>query len=109
MSWFVSWLAGYVLPALVAILTPIVIAVIKWLITEFEMRVPKAMLPTIAPIVGAILEAALSIVSQATGIPGLPPGISGALLGAVGNWLRELVDQWKKHFQTETPATVSGI
>jgi hypothetical protein len=109
MSWLFSWFAGYVMPALVAVLTPIVIAAIKWLIAEFEMTVPKAMLPTIAPIVGAILEAALGMVSQAAGIPGLPPGISGALLGAVGNWLRELVDQWKKHFQSETPATVSGI
>jgi hypothetical protein len=104
-----SWVAGYVAPAIIAVLTPVVIAGIKWVIVTFEMKVPKALLPTLAPVVGAVLEAALNAVSQVTGLPGLPPGLSGVILGAVGNWLREFVDQWKQHFQAPGGRSVTAI
>lgn len=109
MSWLMSWLVGYVAPALIAILTPIVLAAIKWAIVAFEMRVPKALLPTLAPVVGAVLEAALAAVSQVSGLPGLPPGLSGVVLGAVGNWLREFVDQWRKHFQSDDGNPIAAM
>jgi hypothetical protein len=108
-SWLMSWLVGYVAPAFIAIMTPLVIAAIKWVIVTFEMKVPKALLPTLAPIVGAVLEAALSAVSQASGLPGLPPGLSGVVLGAVGNWLREFVDQWRKHFQSSEGNSIAAM
>jgi hypothetical protein len=104
-----SWLVGYAAPAFVAIMTPLVISAIKWVIVAFEMKVPKALLPTLAPIVGAVLEAALNAVSQASGLPGLPPGLSGVVLGAVGNWLREFVDQWRKHFQSSDGNPVAAM
>jgi hypothetical protein len=106
MSWIVNWMAGYVVPAVVAVLTPAVMAGIKRLIGEFEDRVPKAMIPTVAPIVGMLIELALNLLTGLQGIPGLPPAISGAVLGAVGVWVREFLDQWKKAFQQPPPSAI---
>ena len=70
--------------AIIPILTPMIIAVIKW----GAPKIPKAILPVLCPIIGA----ALDIVGYYAGItPGT--GIAGAVLGASGLWLRELIDQ----------------
>lgn len=79
-------LLGWVNLIIVA-LTPIVIAGIK----KLAPRIPTMLLPFIAPLIGLALN---YIASFATGHAANP--IVGAVAGALGVWLRELVDQTKK-------------
>lgn len=79
-------LLGWVNMVIVA-LTPIVIAGIKKLVPV----IPGVMFPFIAPVVGLILN---WISTFATGHAADP--VVGAITGALGLWLRELVDQTKQ-------------
>lgn len=72
-------------------LIPVVTPVVIWAIRLAVPKIPKMMLPILAPLVGA----AADIAAYYAGLSGLAP-LWGALLGAVGVWLRELVDQAKK-------------
>lgn len=92
MGTVLEWIASYVVPAMLAVLTPVILAGVTKLVAFLKGRIPKAAYPTVAPILGALLE----FISGIQVIPGLPPGVSGMILGAVGTWLRELVDQWRK-------------
>lgn len=103
METVLGWLAGYVVPALITILTPLVLAGIKKAIAALDARLPKAAYPTVAPVLGALLE----IVAGMHSLPGLPPGVGGAILGAVGTWLREFYDQWRRHIDPDYSAKVA--
>jgi hypothetical protein len=74
--------------SLIALAVPILISLTKLLLPS----IPKVALPILAPILGA----ALAIVGYYTGLMGESHPLIGALLGAVGVWLREVVDQLKK-------------
>ncbi len=81
-----EWLTPLV-TTLIAALTPVLIAGAKALAPAF----PRRLIPILAPILGAALE----IVGYYAGLTAGNP-LVGALLGAVGVWLRELVDQLRQ-------------
>lgn len=74
-------------------IVPAVILLIKTLVP----RLPKALLPILAPLVGAALE----IVGYYSGLTG-GSVVTGAVLGALGVWLREVLDQLKQVAQRAT-------
>lgn len=82
------------LAALIPFAVPLVIAVIKGIVP----KIPKVALPILAPIAGAGLDIALHL---ATGVS--PGTITGALLGAAGVGIREIVDQIKQRLASDTP------
>ena len=55
-------------------------------------KIPKVVLPILAPFLGAGVEILLYLV----GASGTSNPILGAILGGLGVWLREVVDQLKK-------------
>lgn len=77
-------------------ITPVIIAVIKWLVP----KVPKVVLPLLAPILGIALD---QLVAFMTGHQGNL--VLAALLGASGLWLREAIDQAKKQLDAEPRIT----
>ena len=84
MDWLVSWL----LPSVVAVLGPAVVAGAKHFVPVAMEKVPKAMLPTVASLVSG---AAAMLVGFS--IPGVPPAVSAALVGLAGVGIREVYDQ----------------
>lgn len=80
-----NWVS--LIPGLIPVLTPVVIAAVKRLIA----RIPTMWLPVLAPFVGGLLDAALA---YASGNPVNP--LFGAALGLAGVGVREIVDQAKK-------------
>lgn len=72
---------------IIPILTPIIIAGIKWGVP----KIPKKLLPILTPIVGAGLE----IIMHYAGVE-TTGGLGGAILGASGSAVREAFDQMKK-------------
>ncbi len=77
---------------LIPVLVPVLIAGVKWLLP----KIPAVALPILAPVLGAALDIVLHY-AGATGSNGL----LGAVLGAAGVGLREVVDQVKKLQPTE--------
>lgn len=77
-----NWFDG-----LIPLLAPALIALVK----VFVPRIPKALLPWLAPLLGA----AVDWVGQLAGLSAGNP-VMGALLGAAGVAVREAVDQAKK-------------
>jgi hypothetical protein len=76
-------------PLLVPILTPAIVPLALALAKVAFPRLPKVWLPILAPLLGALLEIVATFsVDQNT--------LLGAGLGALGVWLREVVDQIKK-------------
>ena len=73
---------------IIALVVPLLICGVKLLIP----KVPKALLPILAPVFGAGLE----IVLYSAGASGAANPVAGAILGGLGVWLREVVDQLKK-------------
>lgn len=73
--------------AIIPIVTPLIIAGIKWGIP----RVPTKLLPILAPILGMALDLVLHFAAGTNLNP-----TAGALLGMAGVGLREAVDQVKK-------------
>ena len=76
------------LTSLIPVLTPIVIAAAKWAVPQ----IPKVALPVVAPVLGA----ALDIAAYYAGVTATADPARGALLGAAGVWVREVIDQVKK-------------
>lgn len=74
-------------PVLIPVLVPVVIALLKWAVG----RMPKWLLPILAPLLGAAADIASS---YATGTA-LGP-VWAAALGLAGVGLREIVDQARK-------------
>jgi hypothetical protein len=72
-----------ILPAVV----PLLIALTKWAVP----RIPRAAIPVLAPILGAGLEVLGYYAGVTSGNP-----VAGAVMGALGVWLREVVDQLKQ-------------
>ncbi len=77
---------------LVPVLVPVAIAVLKF----FVPRIPRAWLPILAPLLGALIDIAAT--SQVG--PGTP---LAALLGSAGVGLREILDQVRKSLDTADP------
>jgi hypothetical protein len=76
---------------MIPVLVPVIIAAVKWALP----KVPAVALPILAPVLGAAME----IVLHFAGVSG-SNGVLGAVLGAAGVGLREVIDQIKK-LQTE--------
>lgn len=72
---------------LIPVLVPVIIAGVKWALP----KVPPFALPILAPLLGAGLD----IVLHYAGVTS-SNGVLGAVLGAAGVGLREVVDQVKK-------------
>lgn len=73
--------------AIITAVVPVLILVTKTLIP----KIPKFLLPILAPILGAGMDIALHFAGASTaGV------IMGAVMGGLGTWLRETVDQLKK-------------
>jgi hypothetical protein len=84
------------LSQLITYLTPIVVPII--IVYVKKLPIPDWMLPTIvAPVLGILAE----LINQFT-TGGGQGVLIGGLLGGVGVWLREIVDQLKK--AATTPA-----
>lgn len=71
---------------IITVLTPLVIAGLKWGIP----KIPKALLPFIAPVVGVILDQVLAFTTAHQSNL-----VIGAIAGALGVWLREATVQAK--------------
>jgi hypothetical protein len=72
---------------LIPVLVPVIIAGVKWALP----KIPPIALPILAPVLGAGLD----IVLHYAGVTS-SNGVLGAVLGAAGVGLREVVDQVKK-------------
>ena len=72
---------------LIVPVVPVLIAILKILVP----KIPKAALPIMAPLLGAALDIAASYLGTGTANP-----VWGAVLGAAGVGLREIVDQMRK-------------
>jgi hypothetical protein len=72
--------------SMIPVLVPILIAALKLLAP----KIPKALLPIIAPILGGLADAVLAWVAGGT-----PNPVLGAALGSAGVGLREIVNQWR--------------
>ena len=81
--------------ALITFLVPMLI----WGTKSLLPKIPKAVLPILAPLLGAGLE----LIPYLTGISGTGNPVLGAIFGGLGVWLREVVDQLKKQV-VGTPA-----
>ncbi len=68
----------------IAVVTPLAIALVKWGVP----KVPKLLLPSLAPFVGIALGFALNAVGMAH-----VTWVDGALLGGFGVAIREVLDQ----------------
>lgn len=77
-----DWILG-----IIPILTPIIVSVIKW----GAPKIPTFLLPVLCPLLGAALEIVLHFAGAVS-----TAGVTGAILGASGLWLRELIDQLGK-------------
>lgn len=76
-------------------LTPLVIPIILMLVKVYILpRIPSALIPTLAPILGAASE----ILNQYTSGNEVGAGttVVGVILGAAGVCVREILDQVKK-------------
>jgi hypothetical protein len=76
------------LHVLIPLLVPMLLAGVKWTLP----LIPRAVIPILAPIVGAGLEVLGWWVGQAP----TPSPLQGALLGALGVFVREVYDQLRK-------------
>lgn len=74
--------------SLIPVLVPLLIALAKWGVP----RVPKVWLPILAPILGAGVD----VLAYVVGLQDAANPVLGAVLGAVGIALREILDQLKK-------------
>jgi len=69
-------------------LVPVLIAVAKAVIPRF----PRRIIPLLVPALGAALDYA----GYFAGALGTSRPLAGAILGALGLWLREVIDQLKQ-------------
>ena len=68
----------------IAIVSPIIIYIVRWLVP----KIPAPVLPVIAPVVGVLLGLIVNGVTKAH-----LGWIDTAMFGALGVWVRELVNQ----------------
>ena len=85
--------------ALIPVLVPLLIALAKWGVP----RVPKVWLPILAPVLGAGVD----VLAYVVGLQDAANPVLGAVLGAVGIALREILDQLKKAMMGGAPPTVT--
>lgn len=78
--------------SLVAVLTPLMIAGVKFLGGKVLPKLPKAILPALAPFVGMLIAYLFKVV----GFEDVTTGWGAALYGLAGVAVREFVDQIKK-------------
>ena len=74
--------------SLIPVLVPLLIALAKWGVP----RVPKVWLPILAPVLGAGVD----VLAYVVGLQDAANPVLGAVLGAVGVALREILDQLKQ-------------
>jgi hypothetical protein len=82
---------------LIAGLVPVLIAATKALVPRF----PRRIIPLIVPALGA----ALDYLGYFGGLLGSSRPLSGAILGALGLWLREVIDQLRRRQADEDDGT----
>lgn len=88
-----EWLVSFLLPVFIPVLSTLAVAGAKY-VADLSFKVlPSQYLPAISMLAGALLEA----LAATPVIPGVPTGISGAVLGLAGVGVRELVDQLRKN------------
>lgn len=75
------------LPGIIVAGVPILLYIVKLLIP----KIPKWLIPILAPVLGGLVDAAIAYGSGGTANP-----IVGAFLGSAGVGLREIIDQLKK-------------
>lgn len=93
-----SWILTLVMPVVVPVLSTLVVAGAKKAAEVIGKKVPTNYLPAVAMAVGALVES----LAQTQVIPGVPSAVSGAVLGAAGIGVRELLDQLR--YKGVTPA-----
>lgn len=76
---------------LIAVITPFVVALIGKAAATWLPKVPKIVLPLIAPFVGVAVAYALNLAGL-----DVTQGLGAAVWGAVGVWVREIADQTRK-------------
>lgn len=79
---------------MIPILVPAIIALLKAMIP----KLPSRLIPFLAPIIGALIDVLLNLGDLGGGF-----GAIGALFGASGVGVREIVDQTKKTSVTPVP------
>jgi hypothetical protein len=89
-----EWIAQLIAGTVITALTPVVLRYGKAIAAAISSRIPKAMIPTVAPLIGFLLELLMSV----SGGPDLP-GWAGPLAGALAVFLREFLDQWAKYLR----------
>lgn len=91
----------FLLPYLVQFATPVAVALLGSLLVKVTPKLPKLSLPIFAVAIG---EALNQLPEMLAGVPGLPPGAAGAL----GVFIREVVDQTRKLWRG-TAKTIDGV
>lgn len=81
----------------IAVVTPLLIALVKWGVP----KIPGLVILSVAPFVGVVIGVALNAVSSAN-----LAWVDSAQLGALGVYIRELVDQSVKLRQQNKPYEV---
>jgi MFS superfamily sulfate permease-like transporter len=82
---------GFDVAVLLQMIVPAVATAVVAAVKKVSPRVPKVFLPAIAPVVGV----AVSLVTDSLSVA------DGAVLGALGVFVREVYDQAKKAFVSE--------
>ena len=77
-------LSSQEIAGLMAVITPVIVGLIR----TFAARLPKWLIPIIAPIIGAVGTTAINMDTSSI--------VSGAVAGLVGVGLREVYDQINK-------------
>lgn len=88
-----NWILSLLLPVLVPVLSTLVVAGAKKVAEIAHTSLPHNYLPAVSMLAGALLEALVAT----NAIPGLPAGLSGAILGLAGTGIREVIDQVRKY------------
>jgi hypothetical protein len=109
-SWAVEWFAGSIIPAVAVVLTPFVMEGIKWLIREFDARVPRALIPPLLPVIGGLIDAAIRTLASVQFPQGGKYALVVMAIGALSNWLHQLAKEWAEYAEAkragEPPAAI---
>lgn len=88
-----NWILGLILPVAIPLLSTLAVAGAKKVAEIAHKSLPSNYLAAVSMLAGAVLEA----LSATQVIPGLPAGLSGALLGLAGVGVREVIDQLRNY------------
>lgn len=92
-----NFVATFLLPYLVPVIGPMVVALAKALVDRVGVRIPKVFYPTVASAISGVSAALVGLT-----IPGVPPAVSAAIVGLASVGVREVYDQ-VKNFTEKNP------